>query len=518
MKPQEITEKQWSDKCAELSEGRTISECRDNVAYFAKHMLGVELYTWQKEIADRVSSGRKKVIVNCSRQIGKSLLVAIISLWALTFNKASSGEGRNTKIGIISRSDDQAKKIISEIRNLIIKGDAVMKGKADKRFVNRNYFSDMLDSSQKAENTKMSLTFKRGLRRSVYGSFVKSFPPTDAVLGNTFDFVFIDEASRVEDEIYYRAIVPTGDKYGAVWMLTSTPNGLSGFFYEIMDVEEMLRDHSWDRFWYPVHAVKFDDPEYYERKMNEIAVMLRQGKRNTVEQEYYGSFVASEQNFFDAKKVEEMFKDYPMVYQDRSRVVTLGLDVGGQKVSHTVVTVSGCEDGVVRRLFCKRYPVKGDGDLIDDLASLKLKFNIGRFVVEDCQIADFLIRDMERRGWNVYKFNPNSEKVPAYSNFRARLNDGLVESFVDDDLLVEMKALTKTEGKRNTMIHAPTGYTDDMVDSFVMSAYFYTTDDVGARVVNFDKLREAKKGERRSDEVSSVQRVLRRIRNRGKRR
>lgn len=515
MKPFVITEGEYADKCEELSHSKTIKECMNNVAYFAKHMLGLELYAWQKRVADMVSAGRKKIIINTSRQIGKSKLVAVIALWALAFNKGNSGDGQNTKIGIISRSDDQAKKIIAEIRNLVLKGDAVMKSKANKKFINRDYFSEMLDTSQKAENTKMSITFRKGHRGSIYPSFVKSFPPTDAVLGNTFDFVFLDEASRIEDEIFYRAILPTGDKYNANWIVTSTPNGMSGFFYELMDVEEKRKNHEWDRYWFTIEAVKFDDPDHYSRKIKEIDQMIADGKELVAKQEYFAEFVATETSFFDPKDVTEMFDDKLAIQYSSSNQCTLGLDVGGQKKSHSVITITTCDDsGMIYRIFHKRYPVQGDDNLLDDIADLLKKFNLTRLVVEKCQITDFLIREMKNRGWNVYEFEPNREKVPAYSAFRAKLHKGLVKSYLDEDLMVEMKALTQKEGRFTTMIHAPTNYTDDMIDSLVMSAYFYTGEAVGAHPVDFDNV------VRRKDEkspVSDLQRLFQRIRNKRRR-
>ena len=51
------------------------------------------------------------------------------------------------------------------------------------------------------------------------------------------------------------------------------------------------------------------------------------------------------------------------------------------------------------------------------------------------------------------------------------------KSFKDDELKTEMLALEMTQGERTIKIkHAP-NYSDDEIDSFVMSSYFYLTDD-----------------------------------------
>jgi len=88
-----------------------------------------------------------------------------------------------------------------------------------------------------------------------------------------------------------------------------------------------------------------------------------------------------------------------------------------------------------------------------------------------------MILRMVDKGWNVHPMNFKSEKVKKYGAFRAAINRGEVKSFSDDDLKTEMLALEFNHGQRNSYIQAAAGYNDDLIDSFVLSAYFFVQDE-----------------------------------------
>ena len=68
-------------------------------------------------------------------------------------------------------------------------------------------------------------------------------------------------------------------------------------------------------------------------------------------------------------------------------------------------------------------------------------------------------------------------------NFRAALNRGEITSYKDGDLLKEMYAMEINRKTQQSAIQAAPGSTDDLIDSFVMSAYHYVADE--SREVKF---------------------------------
>ena len=467
--------------------------CRDDFVVFCDRMLGLRLYGWQYLVALRINAGDRRFVLNTSRQVGKSKLASALSLWYAVFNKAGTGDGGNTKVGVISGTDDQAKKLMLEIKNLIWLGDEHCRkySKLKDDVFSFGVFSYLVDNGQGAENNRSAITFKRYeevlkvapwlLQGAKIGCFIKSLPPTDIVRGNTFDLLIVDEAALIDDDIYTMAISKTGDKYNAVRIISSTPRGHVGFFYDLFDPENKYGDESWTRFWFTIDAIRHDCPDEYVLRMKDVEKELTRGKYLTVRQEYYGEFVQSETAFFKPEKVDGMIDVDAVMLEGFNGSCDLGVDFGGLRVSRTVLTVCAFDEetGEVRRIHRKVYGVREDGNIMDDIIDLKKRFNVERVVVDDCPEGDYKIREMEQKGWSVTRMSFAKEKIKKYGEFRAKLNKGLIKSFVDAELVAEMKALQQLEGTQRTMIkHAP-GMTDDLIDSFLMGAYHMVTDDDG---------------------------------------
>jgi hypothetical protein len=464
-------------------------------------MLGVTLYGWQWKVTRQLVKGNKRIILNTSRQIGKSFLVGVIALWYVVFNKGASSQFKNTKVGIISATEGQAKKLLLDVKNLMRVGDVHCRLAYSKRpedVFHAGLFSSLIDNSKNAANSSTCITFvpfdkKFGLflEGSTIGSFVKSLPPTDIVRGETFDVVIVDEASKVDDEIYNMAISKTGDKYDATRFITSTPYGRSGFYYEYFDPDDRLSSRSWTRFWFSVDAIKLDDPADYKRRLSDIKEQNELGKNLTVRQEYYGDFVQSEQSFFNPRKVEQIFDADFMPTESYGGECDMGLDFGGLKKSRTVLTISHLtEDGAIKRIWHHAYEVRQDASILEDIADLKKRFNIQRIIVDDCPEGDYKIREMEEKGWDITRMQFARDKVRKYGDFRSMLNRAQVLSYHDAELAGEMKALSVAKGRERTKIQPPPGYSDDLIDSFVMSAYHYSQQDDGFEFYNLDDYEE----------------------------
>lgn len=503
MKPLDITESilQERDKYLEsfkdLSQSDLFKACSNDPAVFAKYMLGIKLYAWQFLVTREIVKGNKRVILNTSRQIGKSLLSSVISLWFAVFNKGCTSEFKNTKVGVISATDDQAKKVMKDIKNLVYIGNHYCrihysKGKGD--LFDLGLFSFLVDDARDAENNKSTITFKSWskefgllLNNSLVGSFIKCYPPTDIVRGETFDLLFVDEAAQIDDEVYNMAIEKTGEKFDAVRIMASTPYGLSGFFYEFFDPDDRVEDNMWTRFAFTIDAIRLDEPNEYVKRLKTIKQDESLGKILKIRQESYCEFVQSEQTFFNPSKVDEMFEPYTM-FESYSGECDVGIDFGGLKSSQTVVTISRFDsEGIIHRLFTMAYPVRQDGELVNDLKDLRKRFNIQRVIVDECP-AGYVIQDrLVKSGWNIVGMKFASEKVKKYGEFRAKLHKGRIKSYIDPELQSQMKALMTKQGVERTQIQPPPGYKDDYIDSFLLSTYFYISDDDGFKCWDLDE-------------------------------
>ena len=488
-----------------------IGACSKNVVVFAERMLGLRLYAWQVYFLEKTQKAMevrgvqtKEYLAMTSRQIGKSTAVAILALWACVFNKYPGTVSTHTIFGITSASDVQAKKLLYEIKKFIRLGDGYMKRtykEDNKPMFGESFFTDLLDEHE--PNNTTTVTFKAYneevhgeylLLSSLAGSVIKSYPPTSSVLGETFTVVVIDEAGKtdkISDQFFYDYIYPTGNSTNAVRIYLSTPWVSSGFFYRLVDPDSSFGSSSTDLSVFTVDAIKLEAPEYYQTVMNTVEQLNKDGKKDEVQRAYYCRFVKGEQSYFNPDKVFDAFThEHDMVFSYNG-FCDMGVDFGGKVNSKTVITISELTpEGKVRRLYHKAYEVDNDETLIDDMEDLMKHFNVQRVIPDDCPAGHYLIKEMEAKGWDVQPMNFRSDKVKKYGAFRSMLNNGKIESYKDEALQTEMLAMEYTHHSRQSIIaHAP-GYTDDLIDSFVMSAYFYLVEEGGFKVFNWEESEE----------------------------
>jgi len=495
-------------------EGKSLFEaCSESIVLFSEYMLGIRLYSWQVSFLSKITDPdivERVFLALTSRQIGKSTAVAIFSIWATVFNKFPGTIHNNTVIGITSASDVQAKKLLYEVKKIMMSGDHFMertyKDENDKPRWSK-FFSKLLSTTKgfgrssidKGSNNTTTVTFRPYnestdgvlLKDSHSGSIIKSYPPTSVILGETFTVIVIDEAGksdRISDQFFYDFITPTGNSTNALRIYLSTPWTPTGFFYRYANPnDEFEDDESVSKVLFTIDAISLENPEYYSTVKRTIDRLVLDGKKAEVDRGYYCRFVKGELSYFDPDDVRGAFEDYPVV-QSFSGECDLGIDFGGQTTSRTVLTVSYLdEDGVVRRLWHKTYEVQQDNSLISDVETEVLPFfNVQRIIPDQCPQGDYLIRQMIDKGWNVHPMNFRSEKVKKYGAFRSMLKKKKVKSYVDDDLLKEMIGMEFSHGSRQSVLmHAP-GYSDDLIDSFVMSSYFFIEDDSSVKMFDWD--------------------------------
>lgn len=494
--------------------GGLVSACSKNIVVFSEFMLGVRLYAWQVQFLNKIQEemskpeGEREFVAITSRQIGKSTALAIFSLWCAIFNKYPGTVSNATYVGIASASDVQAKKLLYEMKKFVRLGDRTMYVKYhEKMQCGETFFSDLLDDHE--PNNTTTITFKpyneqkHGdfiLKGSNSGSTIKSYPPTSSVLGETFSIVIIDEAGKsdkITDQFFYDYMYPTGNSTNAIRIYTSTPWVSSGFFYRMVDPDDVFTETPANTVTYTIDAIRIEAPKYYSVVMKIVSQLNADGKTNEVQRAYYCRFVKGELSFFDPIDVLDVFKpDITKMYRYLD-CCDLGIDFGGQRKSRTVLTLSTLNDNdEIIRIWDKVYEVGHDNTIIEDIENEILPyFNVQRMIPEECPQGDFIIRKMKDKGWDVHEMNPRTDKVKKYTSFRAKLKRGQIKSYLDDELKTEMLALeTNTGSKQSIIEHAP-GYNDDRIDSWVLSCRFYLLEDTGIKTFDFtQKIADANDG------------------------
>ena len=377
-----------------------IEACSKSPVVFSEYMLGLKLYAWQVHFIHKLMRAcedktlTREYVAITSRQIGKSTVLAVFSLWACIYNKYPGTIHNGTIVGIVSATDQQARTLLLNINKFIIAGDGFMKETYPGKFGDK-FFSALLDNA--APNNTTTITFKKWneathgkllLAGSKAGSTIQSFPPTSVVLGYTFTLILVDEVGmteKIDDMFLISYLFPTGNSTNAIRVYTSTPWGADGYFYRLVDPEGLYEVSPADITMFTIDAIKLEAPKYFETVMKDIERMNSDGNIDDVQRSYYCRFVKGQSAYFNPDNVRNMFTTEYTMYTMYAGKCDMGVDFGGQVKSKTVITISELTPkGVVRRLYHKVYPVGKDITLLDDIAALKLQFNVQRIIPDDC--------------------------------------------------------------------------------------------------------------------------------------
>ncbi|MGA8070802.1 MAG: terminase large subunit [Halobacteriota archaeon] len=166
-----------------------------NPVVFAES-LGIEPDPWQKTV---LNSRSKRILLNCSRQSGKSTITAIIALRHALYTP-------NALVLVVSHTLRQAKETFRKIDRFYQQLGGQVPATAET--------VDRLELANKSRIVSLSGQHPNSLRG--FSS------PT---------LLVIDEAAQVRDETYDEALRPMLAASNGGIVLLSTPHGKRGFFY-----------------------------------------------------------------------------------------------------------------------------------------------------------------------------------------------------------------------------------------------------------------------------------------------
>ena len=223
---------------------------------WVREKLGLELDATQARV---LASERKRVLLNCTRQWGKSTITAAKAVY-----HAQTAEESLTLV--VSPSARQSGEFVRKAAGFAPRLGIRPKGDGD---------------------NEMSLAFPNGSR-------LVGLPGNEATVRgfSAVSLLLVDEAARVEDELYLAIRPMLAVSAGALWLM-STPCGACGFFYD-----------AWERGGSDWLRVRVPAPE-----CPRISREFLEGERETMgerwfRQEYLCEFVDSESGVFGRDLVE----------------------------------------------------------------------------------------------------------------------------------------------------------------------------------------------------------------------
>jgi hypothetical protein len=218
--------------------------------------LGIVPDSWQERL---LQSEAPRVLLNCARQSGKSMMAAIIAMHQALSSPSSL-------VLILAPAERQAKEL----------------------------FTKVAEANHTLGHVVPADSYRKMGMELANGSRIEALPGTEKTIRgfSGVDLLIVDEASRVEDELYF-AVRPMLAISGGRLMMLSTPYGKRGVFCD----EWHSIASRWERYRVPAT----DCPRITDAFLEEERAALPSW---VYRQEYECSFEVTEDQVFTTEMVD----------------------------------------------------------------------------------------------------------------------------------------------------------------------------------------------------------------------
>ena len=364
----------------------------------------------------------KFVFAAMSRQIGKSVLCKVLcTKWLLE---------PNNEIGYVTPSLKLAKKFFNDLTG-IIPESLLVKSNA----------SDLI-------------------LQSITGStlYFYSAEQGNRIRGVTFDYLVLDEAAFYKEDtganhIWYSILQPTIKVKGKKIVMVSTPNGQSGFWYDL--IQKAIKGQKGYAY---IKRTIYDDSmctDIEEIKNSTPDLMFRQ--------EFLCEFIAGANSFFTG---------YHNCYDDTmtfnwNQPLWAGIDWSSTGKDETIVTFINGLNQIIQ------YNIEGDLDSkYSQIASILNKYSLKGVYAEDNSIGSVMINELKKqmRQKNVLKpfTTTNDSKTEIVTELALSLEK---EELTYNDLQLDRQlgAFGYSVSKTKKLTFEGKGEHDDRVMSLAMA-------------------------------------------------
>src|SRR5215217_7048867 len=229
----------------------------DRIAFATE--LGIVPDGWQE---DFLRSSADRVLLNCSRQSGKSTMAAVIALHRALYHPASL-------VLCLAPALRQSQELFGKIAG---------------------FYRDLGRPVAPQGERKLSLELENGSRIITLPGSEKTIRGFSGVA-----LLVVDEAARVEDDLYFAVRPMLAVSVGSLLMLT-TPYGKRGAFYEEW-TGGAHRSDSWERYEVPARQCPRISEEFLEEERASLPSYVYR-------QEYECSFEETEDQVFTTSVIE----------------------------------------------------------------------------------------------------------------------------------------------------------------------------------------------------------------------
>lgn len=457
-----------------MNELEFIQKCRDDIVFFAEHVLRAEdgsFYELEEHQKVMISSKESQVVYFCGRRLGKSLMLSIEALHRALFHKYQ-------RIFVLSPTDSQAKEIAETISGLIER-------------------SALVEQELKVDN-RLEKKFHNGSRVVIRTAGGRG--NVSSLIGSGTHLLILDEIQDIPEDLIYKIIpVMRGQKGDSKMITAGTPRAKSGFLYESLQNAPYVWDNgkeSFDEEKTGTFNVYRKQTAYLDEEDNIIAsgtprISIRELEEDMenmplieFKQEYCLDFMSSISDVYSEELREKIFyHPSKKVEWGTKNPVVFGLDIGKMR-NETVLTIaevipSPLEDNkgykVLDAKWYKEFELGTEYDYIEKYIAYKLPKsfpNIVRGVIDATGVGEAVFESIEKKVKKTprpfplepYKFTKDKKKDIVEGGV-AFLERGQVRVAYNKRLDNEMGGYKREVTEFNNTVYKKTAGSDDYVDS-----------------------------------------------------
>lgn len=458
---------------------RELNRCRKDPVYFARKyfkiinvddgLVPLDLYEFQEDAIKLYAAGNRKIILNTSRQIGKTTFATAIILHYAIFNPSK-------RIALLANKGDTAREILSRVKLAF------------------EYLPTWLQVGV-VEWNKGSVEFENN------SIIIAASSSSSSIRGKSMAMVYIDETAFVENwEEFSASVLPTlssGKK--TILIMTSTPNGLNHFYYYMEGAKQNKNSFAWLEV--PWYKVPGRDAAWKEEVLASINYDMQK-----FEQEYECSFQGSSGSLLSGaslrllKPIEPIFFNIEGLKQYfrpvKGNLYTLIADVSdGKGLDYSTFQVIDVTTSPYKQVCTFRNNMITPTDFAGMINSIGRSYNMAYVLVENNNMGgqvtnllwdeheyEMLIRtkNMGRNGKQIcFSNEKGSEFGIKTTNPVKLLGCSLIKLLIEQNQLTLNDKMTVSELsmfiKKGASYEAEKGHHDDLVMPLVLFAWLTQT-------------------------------------------
>lgn len=272
----------------------------------------------------------------------------------------------------------------------------------------------------------------------------------DAIRGEAFHMVILDEAARIGEETWQDAVQPTLADYNGRAILISTPKGKNWFFNEYIRAQNATAELA-----AAFNAPTSDNPNPNIRRAAELA--KTRVPEMTYRQEWLAQFVEGGVVFRNVRELAKLQAREP----EAGREYVIGAD-WGRTNDYTVFVVFDVRSKqmcALERFTQVDYPTQALR-----LEALAKRWNGASVIAEYNSMGGPMIEEMQRRNLPVIAFTTtNASKTLVIDALVRAFEFREIEILNDANLITELEAYASEPTATGIKYGAPEGLYDDTV-------------------------------------------------------